>query len=100
MIISSRQAACEVLDDLAGYYDNVMHEPMISNGIETARAKLIDVPTASVEPVVHCGECISSVDSKSVSCAYKCTNKISPCYGRTTYSDFGCLYGERKDEAE
>lgn len=47
--------------------------------------------------VVRCGRCAKSTYSKIVSCAYKCENRRSPCFGRTTYADFGCVYGERKD---
>ena len=45
----------------------------------------------------RCGECLHSVNSK-IPCAYKCNNRQSPCYGRITYADFGCLYGERKED--
>lgn len=67
-----------------------------ARGLIKARDYVKSAPTVDAIPV-RCGECKDSVDSKSISCAYKCTNKISPCYGRTTYADFGCLYGERKD---
>jgi len=47
--------------------------------------------------VVHCGSCKFSDISKSISCGYICKNKTSPCRNRTTYADFGCLYGERRE---
>ena len=50
-----------------------------------------------VRVLLRCGECAHSTNSASVPCAYKCNNKKSPCHGRTTYADFGCLYGEERE---
>ena len=46
---------------------------------------------------ILCGECVHSTNSHSIDCAYKCGCKQSPCYGRITYADFGCLYGKRRE---
>ncbi len=61
------------------------------------KAALLLEKTANAEEVVQCGECAQSTYSKTVACAYKCENRQSPCFGRTTYADFGCLYGEMRD---
>lgn len=58
-----------------------------------------EAPAVNAVEVVRCGECDHSIDSK-MPCAYKCTYRQSPCYGRITYEDFGCLYGERKDNGK
>lgn len=53
------------------------------------------LPTVDAVEVVRCGECAHRINSK-MPCAYKCVHRRSPCYGRITYADFGCLYGERR----
>ena len=71
-----------------------------------SKTKWVDLKTAialtnylvenKVTIPVRCGECAHSINSKSIPCAYKCILKRSPCYGRTTFADFGCLYAEPK----
>ena len=66
------------------------------SGLYDEAADLIEALLEENQVAPRCGECLHSVNSKTP-CAYKCNNKHSPCHGRITYADFGCLYGERKE---
>ena len=96
----SKQKVREILDDLAAYYDREMHEPMIANGIGTARAKLDDIPTANVEPVVRCGEC-KYQNTKNCLMAAKSKvigyNHDQPFYTTIPSDLWYCFAGKRKE---
>ncbi len=77
-------------------YHDANFTPGIYEHSVFGRAALLLEKTADSDEVVRCGECSKSAYSKTVSCAYKCENRCSPCFNRTTYADFGCLYGERR----
>ena len=49
---------------------------------------------------IRCAQCAYAEQHKVVSFAHICRNEESPCYCRTTYADFGCLYGERRNDDE
>lgn len=57
-----------------------------------------DAPTVDAVEVMRCGQCVFSDLSMSVPCAYVCRNPKSPCRNRVTCADFGCLYGERRND--
>ena len=94
----SRREACNALDDLAAYFDNKAHEPIMSNGVMEAESKLFDVPTVDAVPVVRCGECKSGW--RNGGCTrngnwvptFHCNKNNC----NMTENDF-CNYGERKD---
>lgn len=50
--------------------------------------------------VVMCSQCKYSDFSKTIDYAYTCKNKLSPCRNRLVSCDFGCVYGQKKEEAE
>jgi len=95
----SKQKACEVLDDLAAYYDHKIHQPIISNGIEIARTKLSNMSTTDAEPIVHCCDCIyhedAPMDSEgNIQCLY-CKRKNNLQF-IVDFTDF-CSYGEKNE---
>jgi hypothetical protein len=47
--------------------------------------------------VVLCPKCKYAGFSKTTAYAYVCKNRLSPCRDRTTMSDFGCVYGQKKE---
>lgn len=61
------------------------------------RQKLAEMPCKEGVLSLRCGQCRHAGNS-ATDCAYKCGNHLSPCHGRTTYADFGCLYGEPKEK--
>ena len=67
-------------------------------GMEIAESYIKNAPTVDAVEVVLCGQCGFSDLSMSVLCAYICKNPKSPCRNRVTFADFGCLYGERREE--
>lgn len=66
------------------------------SGLYDEAADMIEALLQENQVAPRCGECLYSVNSK-MPCAYKCNNRRSPCYGRITYADFGCLYGAQKE---
>jgi len=91
----NRQKACEALEDLANYYNRENHEPVMANGILTARAKLIDIPTIDVAPVTHCKDCKYGIECKfKGELRFQCSQDIPDVIYQP--NDF-CSKGERKD---
>lgn len=97
-LIDAEALSCAILKRVGELMDE--NHPQTAGALEGATHFILEAPTVDAVEVVRCGECAYSKDSSAVSQAYRCDYSLSPCRGRTTYADFGCLYGHRKAGAK
>ena len=76
------------VDRLAAYEDS---------GLSPEEAQELAKAKADGRVVVLCPKCKYAGFSKTTAYAYVCKNRLSPCRDRTTTSDFGCVYGQKKE---
>jgi uncharacterized protein (DUF2225 family) len=77
--------------------ENLAKEVIENNDVQNALLELLEIKTTTYCNVVLCPKCKYACFSKTIEYAYVCKNKSSPCHNRTTASDFGCVYGQKKE---
>ncbi len=77
--------------------ENLAKEVLESNTVQNALLELLDIKTRITHEIVYCDKCRYLDFSKTVDYAYVCKNIKSPCRNRLVGSDFGCVYGEKKE---
>lgn len=82
----------EICKTFEGHYHSEVYAPA------EFVALIEELPAKKGELAIRCGDCCHAQNNRTVPCAYTCGNAKAPCHGRTTYADFGCLYGERSME--